>query len=115
MTSERHASLADALLGDLERLRLQLFAPTVERKPMSVSDGANCGTHIEIVDVELAEPSFSAKRLIIASIAQGIDKVLALQSSGGQIDEDDWTAPVGTTSIRDAPKRGKRNVRATGS
>lgn len=111
----RRLALADRLLDDLERLRGQLFAPTVERQAKVVSDGARDGSHVEIVDVELDEPSFGSKRLIVAAIAQGVDKVGdLLGAEGGEDDGADWTAPPGVASIRDAKERKQGDVRAAG-
>lgn len=75
--AERKARLADDLLDDAQRLRAQLFAPTVERKPMNVSDGA-LGSHVEIVDVDLSHPSFTDQRAIMTSIAIAVDKIQIL-------------------------------------
>jgi hypothetical protein len=76
--AERKAQLASAILDDVEKLRQQLFASTVERKPMVVSDGQHAGSHVEIVDVDLDQPTFTDQKAIMTSIAIGVDKVLLL-------------------------------------
>lgn len=76
--------LADALLADADRLRLQLFAPVVVRKPMTVSDGDAHGSHIEIIDVELEEPTFSDKKLIVQAIGIAVDKLTRLDPVVGE-------------------------------
>jgi transposase-like protein len=77
-TAERKARLAEDLLDDVQRLRSQLFTPTVERKPVVVSDGARNGSHVEIVDVHLDRPAFADQRQIMTSIAIAVDKIQIL-------------------------------------
>ena len=72
------AGLADALLHDADRLRRQLFAPVVVYKPMVVSDGDAHGSHIEIAEVELTEPTFADKKLIVSAIGIAVDKLSRL-------------------------------------
>lgn len=74
----RKVRLADDLMEDIQRIRAQLFAPCVERKPVVVSDGARVGSHVEIVDVDLSQPSFSEQKAIMTTIAIAIDKVQIL-------------------------------------
>ncbi len=112
---DRKSDLADRLLADMEKLRKQLFSPVVEKVAKVVSVGGNAGSVVEVVEIELPEPSFASKRLIVAAIAEGIEKVVELTGAGSRNDvDDDWTAPAGTTSIRDAPKRGAGHVRPAG-
>lgn len=109
----RRKKMAEDLFADLDRLRGQMFAPCVEHKALAVSDGKDAGSHVEVVEIEMDEPTFGAKRLIVAAIAEGIDKVIQL--AGQEADDyDDWTAPAGTTSIRDASKRKPGDVRPAG-
>lgn len=77
-------ALADELLVDADRLRRQLFAPVVIRKPMLVSDGDASGSHVEIVDVELTEPTFADKKLIVAAIGIAVDKLTSLDPALGK-------------------------------
>lgn len=70
--AERRAKLALALMGDIERLRLQLFAPALERKAMA------SGKEIEVVDIHHDEPTFSDKKALMTTIAIAVDKVLLL-------------------------------------
>lgn len=81
--------LADELLIDADRLRRQLFAPVVIRKPMLVSDGEANGSHVEIIDVELTEPTFADKKLIVAAIGIAVDKLTSLDPAFGKEDADD--------------------------
>lgn len=74
----RKAKLADDLMDDIQRVRGQLFAPCVERKPVVVSDGARIGSHVEIIDVDLSQPSFSEQKAIMTTIAIAVDKVQIL-------------------------------------
>lgn len=76
--AERKAKLAEDLLGDIERLRKQLWAPTVECKPMVVSDGKDMGSHIEIAEVHLTQPTFRDQKTIVEAVALGLDKVQLL-------------------------------------
>ena len=82
--AERKAVLAEELVGDIERLRRQLFAPTVERKALVVSDGHNQGSHAEVVDVKLTQPTFPDQRQIMTSVAIAIDKVQILTGEATQ-------------------------------
>lgn len=77
VATERLA-LAEGLLGDIELLREELFAPCVERQVVTVSDGRDRGSHAEIVDVELAQPNFRDQQRIMTSIAIAVDKVQVL-------------------------------------
>jgi transposase-like protein len=76
--AERKVNLASGLMDDIERLRTQLWQPCVERKPLVVSDGAQLGSRVEIVDVELKQPTFGDQRSIMTSIAIAVDKVQIL-------------------------------------
>lgn len=76
--AERKGALVLGMLSDIERLREQLFAPTVERKAMVVSDGAKEGSHIEVADVRLTQPTFADQNRIVASLTTLLDKVLLL-------------------------------------
>lgn len=75
---ERKAKLADGLLSDIERLRTQLFDRTVRKEVVTVSDGRNEGSHVEVVEVELDQPTFADKRAIMWSIGVAFDKVQIL-------------------------------------
>lgn len=76
--AERKARLASDLLDDLQQLRAQLFAPCVEKKPMTVSDGHLEGAHVEIVEVNLDRPTFAGQQKIMTTLAIGVDKVQIL-------------------------------------
>lgn len=76
--AERKARLAEDLLGDLEKLRAQLWAPTVERKPMVVSLGKDSGSQIEIAEVHLEQPTFRDQKTIVEAVALALDKVQLL-------------------------------------
>jgi hypothetical protein len=82
--AERKARLVANLLGDVERLRGQLFAPTVEKKALTVSDGHLNGAHVEIVDVAYDEPTFPDKRALMTTIAIAVDKILLLSGEATQ-------------------------------
>ncbi len=110
---KRQRRLADNLLGDCERLRLQLFAPSVEVKSHVVSDGP-AGSHVEIVELHRSEPTFAGKRLIVAAIAEAVGKiqVLAGETHVAAAEVEDWSAPVvGLATVRDTPKRKAGNAR----
>lgn len=89
--AERKKELADRLLGDVERLRGQMFSPVTETRAMVVSDGMT-GSHVELVDIERDEPTFAEKKLLAQTIAIVLDKALELggnaaTNEGGVIDE----------------------------
>lgn len=75
---QRKQALAAALMDDIERLRLQLWSVCTERKAMAVSDGAERGSHIEIVDIEHEQPTFGDQKAIMTSLAIAVDKVQIL-------------------------------------
>ena len=97
----RRNELADRLIDDAERLRVQLFAPVTVKKVVVLPVG-NGQSEAEIVEVELTEPTFADKRLIVASIAQVVDKLSALTAGTEPANADvdaDWTAPPGTRPV----------------
>lgn len=72
--AERKAQLAEDLLADAQRLRSQLWAPCVERKPMLVG----IERRVRVVDTKLKQPSFTDQRAIMTSIAIAVDKIQIL-------------------------------------
>lgn len=78
--AERKAQLAVDLLGDVERLRLQMFAPTTERRAMVVSDGEGLGSHVELVDIEREQPTFAEQKTLVTTIAVAVDKLVELDA-----------------------------------
>jgi hypothetical protein len=76
--AERKGALVLGMLSDIERLRLQLFAPTVEKKAMVVSLGHAAGSELQIAEVELDHPTFAGQNQIVASLTTLLDKVLLL-------------------------------------
>lgn len=76
--AQRKAKLAEELLGDIERMRKQLWQPTVECKAMTVSDGSALGSHIEIAEVRLPQPTFRDQKTIVEAVAIALDKVQLL-------------------------------------
>lgn len=82
----KRAELISGMYDDARRLRRQMFAPAVERKAMVVSDGSEMGSHVEIVDIELEQPTFGDKRNIAVSVkvlADGAKGLEAVDESGG--------------------------------
>jgi len=73
--AERKATLALGLLTDIERLRDQLFAPSVERKVVATG---------QIVDVHHDEPPTGDKKALMTTIAIAVDKVLLLVGDATQ-------------------------------
>lgn len=92
----RRAELRVQLLDDARRLREQLWKPAKERKAMTVAKGGGVSA-VEIIDVELDEPTFADKQRIMTAAAIAIDKSIALErhdDSGDAdvADVDAWTA-----------------------
>lgn len=82
----KRADLIGGMYEDAQRLRSEMFAPAVERKAMVVSDGSQVGSHVEIVDVELPQPTFGDKRNIAVSVKVLVDGAKGLEAvdeSGG--------------------------------
>lgn len=76
----KRAQLASDLLDDAARLRQQLWQPAVERKALVVKDsGEFAGSHVEIVDVHLDEPTFADKQRIMTMAAIAIDKSIRIE------------------------------------
>lgn len=91
--AERKVALARDLMGDIERLRGQLFEPCVERKVVTLAGGKERGVH-EVVDVELGQPSFSDQKAIMTTVAIAIDKVQVLTGQATEILEHRVTSPI---------------------
>jgi len=90
--ADRKTAMSEQLLASADRLHGQLFAPTVQRKAVKVSDGPMMGDRVEIVNIELDEPTFSDKRTIASTIHILVDKALELAGNtatnkGGVLDE----------------------------
>lgn len=80
-TAARAREFAVALFADLEQLRGQLFAPVVRREAKVVAGGKDQANEVQIVDIELNEPTFGDKRVIIEAISVGAKVVTALISA----------------------------------
>lgn len=98
---ERRVELAHGLLDDVARLRAQLFAPVVQRQAMTVSDGKDLGSHVEIVDIRLDEPTFSEKKALLTSIGIAVDKVQLLSGAATQRTEHTIPADEVVAGLRD--------------
>lgn len=90
--ADRKKLMSEQMLASADRLHGQLFAPTVQRKAVKVSDGAMMGDSVTIVDIELNEPTFSDKRTIVFTVGVLVDKALELAGNtatnkGGVLDE----------------------------
>ncbi len=48
LTAEKRANLAAGLMADAQRLRTQLFAPTVEKRAMTITIGKDLGQEVEV-------------------------------------------------------------------
>jgi len=106
---QRRINLAHGLLDDIARLRSQLFAPCKKVEITTVSDGQQQGSHVEVVEALLDEPTFADKKAILTSIGIAVDKVQLL--SGGATsrhEEVDVTAQVAQLRDELAERRAKR-------
>jgi len=74
----RRARLASELMEDADRLRRQLFAPCVEKRAMTVSDGQAVGSHVEVVEIERDQPTFAEQAKIMVSLGIAVDKLQLL-------------------------------------
>jgi len=74
----RRARLASDLMDDADRLRRQLFAPCTEKRAMTVSDGQLNGSHVEVVEIERAQPTFAEQSKIMVSLGIAVDKLQLL-------------------------------------
>lgn len=83
----RGRMFASELFGDLERLREQLFAPVVRREVRVVAGSKGDPNEVRIVDVDLNEPTFADKKVIVQTIALGLEQVLSLARETGDSPE----------------------------
>ena len=72
--AERKAALAEGLMDDIERMRRDLFAATVERKAMA----AGQMREVEIVTIKHATTTHAERRTGIEAIAKAIETVQLL-------------------------------------
>jgi len=72
------AELRAELIADARRLRAELWEPCVEKKPMVVSDGAQVGSHVEVVEVHYDRPPFADKQRIMTSVGIAVDKAIGI-------------------------------------
>ena len=80
-TAAKARAFAVDLFADLEHLRSQLFAPVVRREAKVVAGGKDAPNEVQIVDIELNEPTFVDKRVIVEAIAVGAKVVTTLISA----------------------------------
>lgn len=76
--AERKADLAERMLTEAEAMLRQLHNPTIERKPMTVSDGRDLGSHIEIAEVHYDQPPTADQKRIVEAVAILVDRVQLL-------------------------------------
>jgi hypothetical protein len=72
--AQRMLNLADNLVDDAERLRQQLFAPSITKKVVTVGSG-NGVSHAEVVEVHTDQPTYAEQTRIMTSIAIAVDKI----------------------------------------
>jgi AcrR family transcriptional regulator len=90
VTAEKRADLAAGLMADAQRLRLQLFAPCVEKRAMVV--GGKEFSSVEIAEIERDQPTFAEQTKIMTSIAIAVDKIQLL--TGEATERHEHTAPT---------------------
>lgn len=74
----RRAQLASDLMGDVNRLRGQLFAPCVERKVVTLAGSKDEVGTWELVDIDRDQPTFTDQKAIMTTIAIAVDKIQIL-------------------------------------
>lgn len=90
VTAEQRTNLAAGLMADAQRLRLQLFAPCVEKRAMVV--GGKEFSSVEIAEIERDQPTFAEQTKIMTSIAIAVDKIQLL--TGEATERHEHTAPT---------------------
>lgn len=88
--AERKGALVVGMLDDIEKLRSQLFAKTVEKKAMAIDK------ELVIASVKLTQPTYSDQNRIVDSMTKLLDKVLLLSG--------DATARVEQTATAEADR-----------
>jgi transposase-like protein len=91
---QRKAQLAADLMGDIERLRGQLFAPCTERKVVTLAGGQASPSTWDIVDVDHDEPTFGDKKALMTTIAIAVDKVQILTGAATERIDHRHTSPI---------------------
>lgn len=91
VTAEKRANLAAGLMADAQRLRTQLFAPTVEKRAMAIAIGGDMGQGIEVAEVELDRPTPTDQVKIMTAVAIAVDKIQLL--TGEATERHEHTAP----------------------
>lgn len=72
--AERKAKLAEGLMSDIERMRADLFGPTIERKAMA----AGAMRQVEIVEIHHDTTTASERRTTVQAITGAIEAVQLL-------------------------------------
>ena len=85
-------AFAEALMGDLKKLRSQLFAPCVEDKVVTLAGAHGQSATWDIVEVHRDKPTFADQVKILTSIGIAVDKVQIL--TGEATDRIDITGDV---------------------
>lgn len=78
--AERKAALAEGLMSDIERLRRDLFAPTVERKAIA----AGHMREVEIVEIRHATTTPAERKTTVQAIAGALEAVQLLTGEATQ-------------------------------
>lgn len=106
---QRRLDLAESLMADAERLRLQLFAPCVERKAMIVSLGREAGSEIQVVNIDRDQPTFRDQQTIATTLAIAVDKVQVL--TGQATERIEVTGDARTRALELADELAERRER----
>lgn len=106
---QRKTELAADLLEDLQRLRVQLFAPCIEQKVVTLSGGQGNSATWEIVEVARDKPTFTDQVKILTSIGIAVDKVQIL--TGAATDRIDITGDVRARAVELADELAARRER----
>jgi transposase-like protein len=81
---QKKQRFADGLAEDLERLRAQLFAPTVEQKIVTIAGGLQHEGRWAVATVERERPTFAEQARIMTAIGIGVDKLQVLTGGATQ-------------------------------
>lgn len=107
MAAKKQA-FAEALMGDLKKLRAQLFAPCVEQKVVTLAGGHGQSATWDIVEVHRDKPTFADQVKILTSIGIAVDKVQIL--TGEATDRIDITGDVRTRATELADELAQRRA-----
>lgn len=89
--AEKKDDVVSDLIATTQRLVEQVFEPTLRKEVKVVAGGEGAGSYVEVVEVDMDEPSAAEKKALVTSAAILIDK---LQLLTGEATSRSETGPI---------------------